>query len=143
MARILLNQLASAPKQEAQNPTWYFELPYHQGDKLEILQLTVSREKPESVSGHKPIIAWSVILELEPENLGKVRIKLVLHEEKISSFFWTEKASSRSLLEAHFEQLAQRFLAAGLEPDSLQWAQRIDNTQPDSPPSSSLIHEKI
>ncbi len=140
LARLALDQLASLPKNESAQPTWHFEIPYFQGETLETLRLTISQESSQEKSGQPREAPWSVTLELEPENLGKIRVKILIQGEKINSFFWSERQTTRQLFEKHFDVLKHQLQKAGLDPETLQTAKTIDDPQPAAPSNQHLIN---
>lgn len=142
IARITLDQLASLPK--ADNPvlTWHFELPVLQEEAFDPLRLTIqgdprqTRDEPEE----RP---WSVVIEMEPANLGKIRIRLVLQEKRISAYFWSESEQTRGLFERHMQSLAGNLLSQGLEPEHLQTVRDAPPVPPSLRPDVPLVDENI
>ncbi len=135
LARLVLDQLASLPKNESSSPGWHFEIPYFHGGTLERLRLTIAQESPQEKPGNPDETAWSVILELAPEYLGKIQIKITTQGERIHTYFWSEKASTRQLFEKHFDHLQSQLQQAGLDPKVLQTAKTVTPPQPPTPPN--------
>ncbi len=145
LARIVLNQLASLPKPDTQMLTWQLEIPFRDGERLETLRLTIAGSKQAKGAAYE-LLPWTVDLEMEPPGLGRIRIKLVLQGKKISSYFWGETATTTCLLEHHLDTLAQRFRAAGLEPNHLQAVKKPQaNLRPAAslPAAGPLLDEKV
>jgi flagellar hook-length control protein FliK len=119
LARIVVDQIASLPKPETQALSWHLEIPFRDEKTLESLQLTIAGER-RAKGDPSETSPWTVDLEMTPPGLGRIRVRLVLQGEKISSYFWGESETTLRLLEHHLDTLAQRFRAAGLEPNCLQ-----------------------
>ncbi len=119
LARIVVDQIASLPKPETQVLSWHLEIPFRDGENLESLQLTIAGEQ-RAKGDPSETSPWTVDLEMTPPGLGRIRVRLVLQGEKISSYFWGESETTLRLLEHHLDTLARRFRAAGLEPNYLQ-----------------------
>ena len=135
IARITLDQLASLPKTDNPVLTWHFELPVLQEEAFDSLRLTIqgdsrqTRDEPDE----RP---WSVVIEMEPVNLGKISIRLVLREKRISAYFWSESERTRGLFERHMQSLADNLLSQGLQPEHLQ-------TVRDAPPAATPLRHDI
>ncbi len=140
LARLVMDQLASLPKNESAFPVWHFEIPYFQGESLERLSITISQESPQEKASQPREKPWSVILELAPENLGEIRVKIIIQGEGISSYFWSEKPTTRKLFEKHFDILKQQLEKAGLQPEKLQTAKILASPQSETPSNHSLIN---
>lgn len=119
LARIVLDQLASLPKPDAQMLTWQMEIPFRDGERLATLRLIIAGGRQAKGDPAEPP-PWTVDLEIAPPRLGRIRVKLVLQGETISSYWWGETEATTCLIEHHLDTLAQRFRAAGLEPNHLQ-----------------------
>ncbi|MBN2700633.1 MAG: flagellar hook-length control protein FliK [Methylothermaceae bacterium] len=143
LARIVLDQLASLPKPDNPTLTWHVEIPFRTGEFVQTLRLTVNGEKTAAKDPREKA-PWTVDLEMDPPGLGRIRVKLLLQGENISSYWWGEKAHTARLLERHMDTLAQRFRSAGLQPERLQTLAEIE-AQPvsESIVKGPLLDEKI
>ncbi len=144
LAHILLNQLASLPKPDSQFCTWHLTLPYRDGERLENLRLIISG-KPKHKSQGDETWPWTVEMELAPEGLGRIHIKLILEGNRVSSYFRGE-AQTIHLLDRHLDALAERFCALGLTPYRLKAVAEKRPQEPKAIPkmlTGALLDEKI
>ncbi len=142
IARIVLDQLASLPKMDSPSFTWHFELPFKNGEGIDLLHLTIQGEQ-HSAKRTVQNPSWSVVVEMEPPDLGKIQVRLVLQDEQVSAYFWSESDRTHQLFERHLDKLAQNFRSQGLQPNLLQ---TLDGTPPASPqpaPDRPLVDESI
>lgn len=118
IAKIVLDQLSSLPKEESAKQSWQFELPFLSGNtQTDSLKLTITQEDKNSLSEEEE--SWSVVLEISPPGLGPIYSKIILKGNQVDSYFWSEEASVCDLIESHLGQLASRLNAAGLETGQL------------------------
>lgn len=142
LARIVVDQIASLPKPETQALSWHLEIPFRDGERLESLNLTIAGER-RAKGDLGETLPWTVELEMAPPGLGRIRVKLVLQGEKISSYFWGERDTTICLLERHLDTLARRFRAAGLEPNYLHAVDKLRSGPIKPVATGPLLDEKI
>ncbi len=115
VARIVVDQLNSLPRPEDPTPTWHFEVPFRQGQEFHDLRLTVRGEKAAS-PGNTGARPWTVDLEMDLPDLGRLQARLIYLNGEITTHLWSDRAATRALFERHLDHLAQRFRQAGLTP---------------------------
>ncbi len=143
IAKIVLDQLASLPREESTRQTWQMELPFNNGSaQTGSVKLQITQEEGSASSEAEP--SWSVVLEINPPGLGKIYSKIVLKSEgeQVDTYFWSDKPSTRALIDNNLNKLQQRFSSAGLESGKL-------GTQPGRPveaepkkPGDQLVSEQ-
>ncbi len=143
LARIVLDQLASLPKPDTQLFAWHLEIPFSEGERFKTLRLTITGEgNPNKRSSVTPR-PWTVDLEIAPPGLGRIRAKLVLQGNQISSYFEGETEATVSLIEHHLNALAARLQAAGLEPNCLQVCGKLQALTPEITTAGPLLDEQV
>ncbi|RLA23630.1 MAG: hypothetical protein DRQ61_03400, partial [Gammaproteobacteria bacterium] len=118
VAKIVLDQLASLPKEESLKQSWQLELPFLSGGtQTDSLKLTITQEDVNSSSEKEA--SWSVVLEITPPGLGTIYSKIILNGNQVDSYFWSEDAVVCDLIENHLNDLAKRLSSVGLETGQL------------------------
>ncbi|HUL13767.1 MAG TPA: flagellar hook-length control protein FliK [Methylococcaceae bacterium] len=113
LAKIVLDQLASLPQNEGEPITWQIEIPFSDGRYSDSAKLRIVREgKAESQAEQA---YWSVLLELNPPNLGTIHSRITLIGERIETYFWSDLEATSKLINSRLELLAARLQQAGLE----------------------------
>jgi flagellar hook-length control protein FliK len=118
IARIQLHQLASINQEDPAQPLWQFELPIRQGEKIDSWHIQLEKEpkSPDSPDGQ----GWNIVLRIDLEPLGPMRVNLKLRDDNISSIFWVEKETTKTSLEQNLPRLSRAFANAGLKVDKLE-----------------------
>jgi hypothetical protein len=143
LAHIVLDQLASLPKPDRQFFTWHLTLPYRDGERLESLHLIISG-KPKRQSPNEEPWPWTVEMELAPDGLDCLRIKLILEGDRVSSYFKSTPQTVH-LLARHLDALRERLRAVGLIPYHLQAVaeERPKSSAVPKELAGALLDEKI
>lgn len=112
IARIVLDQLASLPKNDDPQINWQIEIPYTDGDHTNSVKLKINRDEKPSDENNQP--NWSVVLELNPPSMGTLHSKISLMDGMIDTYFWSDQQSITSLVQEQIEILTIRYKEAGL-----------------------------
>lgn len=113
ISRIVLDQLASLPKEDGPRQQWQITLPFFNADSgSDTARLKILKEEQES--GNNVDVSWSVVLEIKPPGLGTVYSKIILNGDQVDTFFWSDSESTRAIIDLNLEKLEQKFLKAGL-----------------------------
>jgi hypothetical protein len=141
ISKIVLDQLASLPKEEGTKQSWQLDLPFHSGAaQADSLKLTITQEDKNSSSESEA--SWSVVLEISPPGLGTIYSKIILQGNQIDSYFWSEDAAICDLIDNHLGELEKRFSAVGLEAGQLE-TRNGKPVEADSPkPENQLVSER-
>jgi flagellar hook-length control protein FliK len=142
IARIVVDQLASLPKNDVQQNSWQIQIPYTHGQHTDTVQLNISREPKPSKGNEKP--NWSVVLELNPPGLGKLQSRISLIDDRIDTYFWSDQQAIAALVHANLSQLADSYTEAGLAVGNLNALEGAVNTKPsDFSAQPGLLDERI
>ncbi|GEM_PF-1260177 len=141
ISKIVLDQLASLPKEEGVKQSWQLELPFHSGTaQADSLKLTITQEDKNSASGAEA--SWSVVLEITPPGLGTIYSKIALKGNQVDSYFWSEDAAVCDLIDNHLGELKNRLSAAGLETGQLGTRNGKPVEANPQKPESQLVSER-
>lgn len=113
LAKVVIDQLHSLPKEEGGKQVWAFELPFLLENKTESLKMEIQRDKAaqnnDSESQH-----WSVNLTLTPPNLGEVQAVISYQNGVVSTYFKNQHPQTTALITENLENLKQQFQKVGL-----------------------------
>ena len=79
---------------------------------------------------------------MNPPNLGRIKNKLTLQGEQISSSFWAENQQTGELLKRHLNMLHERFRVSKLTPTSLDVQTMIEPDLEKNTSMTSNFNEK-
>jgi hypothetical protein len=144
LAKIVLDQLASAPQPNSTAQSWRLELPFHNQGRSETASLQISREGGQRAGREAEAnpSSWSVTLELNPPGLGALHSRLVLYQGEVSGVFWSERPATAELVREHLERLDARLRAAGLKTGQLNAAVGAPPEPSSSQPRPRLLDER-
>jgi len=113
LARVVLNQLTSLPKEEAAKQVWILDLPFMNKGTAESVKIEINREKP---SGHdEKEENWAVTLTITPPELATIHCKISCLDKAINTRFWSDAQDVVTKITHHLDYLDTQLKAAGLE----------------------------
>ncbi len=126
LSKIVIDQLASLPEDGQQKQIWNLELPFLNDQKPESAHVVIKREpSPSATLGESQ---WSIVVELQPPNLGTIQSKITVTEKSVSTSFRTERSDTNQLILDNLAKLRAQFNQSGLTPGDLGSRQgRFDN----------------
>lgn len=134
LARLHVNQLASLSSPQ-QHPLWVIELPLRRDNHIDLIQLRIEQD----ASSH-PLEAqerpWSVSLELQLGDLGRLYARITLLGQQVSVTLWAEENATVSLANRNIEQLQHDLVGAGLTTGTLHCQQ---GNPPHAPPRDARL----
>lgn len=113
VAKIILDQLTSLPKEDSQKQVWAFDIPFvdrGQAEKVSI-QIALDKENARQAGYDK----WSVTITMTPPGLGTIQCNLSYHNETINTCFRSQQPQTTQLISRHLDHLKQQMEAAGLK----------------------------
>lgn len=114
IARVQLNQLTML--READNPAqqqvWLMDIPVRDKQQLQWMQLQLQKNNAtdEAEAEH-----WQATLNLETQNLGKLRASIALYASSVSVMFTAETAAVVALLDDNIGLLYDKLAALNLQ----------------------------
>lgn len=141
VAKITINQLANASSDTAVRQALQLEIPFYNGQSEDALFIKIQQD--DTPNKTKQIDnKWTVSLEMNPPNLGRIKNKLTLQGEQISSSFWAENQQTGELLKRHLNMLHERFRVSKLTPTSLDVQTMIEPDLEKNTSMTSNFNEK-
>ena len=117
VARLGLHQIISAENFNNGEYMWQFEVPVKHTDAVEVVSITIEKEQKNRVNEDSD--TWVVNLALDLPRLGAVQIRISHFEQGVSTSFWTDSSSTRSVIEGQFEKLRSNLQQHGISTLSL------------------------
>ncbi len=113
LAKVVIDQLHSLPKEEGGKQIWAFELPFLIGNQTETLKMEIQRDKitqnVDADSQH-----WSVNLTLTPPNLGEIQAVVSYQNGVVNTYFKNQQPQTTALITENLDNLKQQFQKVGL-----------------------------
>lgn len=112
LAKIVLDQLTSLPKEQGSQQLWHLEIPFlHQGE-ADSVKLAIERDN--SGPEREKTATWSVTITVAPPVLGKLQCKVSYLHGAVNVRFRSTNAEVVELIERHLDTLKQHLEASGL-----------------------------
>ena len=112
LARIVVDQLLSLPREESPRQIWHIELPFINNGQAETIKLTI--EQDSSSDNPDNTNQWSVNITLTPPGLGTIHCKISYLDKTLSTHFRSEQQTTTELIQNHLQQLRTNFETAGM-----------------------------
>jgi hypothetical protein len=114
LAKVVLDQLHSVPKEDSGKQLWAFELPFLMNNQIETLKMEVQRDKANAAAETTAQTHWSVNLTLTPPKLGEVQCVISYQNGVVNTYFKNEKPQTTTLISSHLTNLKQQLQQVGL-----------------------------
>ena len=142
LARIILDQLNSLPKEESNKQTWSLELPFLNNDQTEKVSIEIEHDqepdKPEQKDN------WSVSITISPPELGTIHCKLNCYDHVVSTRFWSEQPNTVAKINSHLGYLKQQLENNGINPGLMDVQQgKPEQRRQQKPLGQNLLNEKV
>ena len=114
IAKMVLDQISSLPKEESSKQVWNIELPYLGDQKtIENISFQIEQEKNKQEQPEKN--NWTVNITLNPPNLGELYCKISCINGSINTHFWSHSSETNHLVSQNLDFLKSRLEASGLK----------------------------
>ncbi|MCX7074715.1 MAG: flagellar hook-length control protein FliK [Methylococcales bacterium] len=113
LAKVVIDQLHSLPKEDGGKQVWAFELPFLMGNQAETLKMEIQRDQI-SQNVDSQMQHWSVNLTLNPPKLGEVQCVISYQNGVINTYFKNQQPQTTVLINENLGNLKQQFQQAGL-----------------------------
>ena len=137
LARLGLLQVITAENFNNGEFMWQLEVPVKHSDGIEIVSMTIEKERSDR--REQDASRWVVNLALDLPRLGPVLIRISVFGQGVSTCFFSDSASTRSIIEQAFETLRSKLAQHGV--DSLKLS--CQQGSPAAAPSSSTTRPNI
>jgi flagellar hook-length control protein FliK len=141
LSKIVLDQISSLPQDPAGKQVWNLEFPFLNSDRAESAKLTIRRETRARSGQKEP--QWSVVVELNPPNLGTLQCKISLSGDRVNAYFRCESESTRDLIQSNLEVLQNQMSEAGLRAGHLASGTGLSSEDPKSSASQGLFDQRV
>ncbi len=142
VAKLVLDQLNSLPKEDSPKQIWYFEIPYVDQKNARALSLQIEKDKKIDVEDGKE--NWSVNITLTPPNLGKLHCKISCYDQIVNTHFWSDLQKTTNLIDRNLDYLKSQLEASGLKTGQMESYQDTPTLNPTiNLSNSNLIDEQI
>ncbi len=141
LARILLNQFQSLPKEDSNRQVWVMDLPVWRDQQADSVKVSIEKRKSHSEDDTDD--NWQVQLTLKPPGLEPIHCRITHFERKIDTLFWSDSPKTTEKVEKNLDYLRQQFEQAGLKVGQIS-AQTVKNNTPSEPLwVDSLLDQRV
>ena len=113
LAKVVLDQLHSLPKEDGNKQLWAVELPFLIDNKVETLAMEIQHDKTPNAQNQQDQ-HWSVNLTLAPPALGNVQCVISYQNGVINTHFKNQLPETTNLISKNLDTLKQQLQNAGL-----------------------------
>ena len=141
LARIILNQLTSMPKEEGQRQVWLVDLPFLHKDNAESVKIEINREHE---SENQQQENWSVDITVTPPEMATIHCKVSCFDKTISTRFWSDEQQVVNKISNNLDYLKTQFEKAGINPGQLSAHIGVPASEtPQQLTNKSLFNQKV
>jgi flagellar hook-length control protein FliK len=142
LAKIVLDQLNSLPREDGNKQSWLLELPVSYQDQIDKVHIEIELEKKSPEQEYKN--RWSVSLTLNPPGLGTIHCKLNCYDQQVSTRFWAEQKDTADKIRNSLDRFKHNLQAQGIDPGVIDVQTGDLNTAKNTgiTPSGGLISEQ-
>ncbi|MDO8938286.1 MAG: flagellar hook-length control protein FliK [Methylicorpusculum sp.] len=140
LARIILDQLASVPKEDSPKQQWLIEIPFLNQNHADSVKIEINKDQHAKQEEHNQ--TWSVTVTLSPPNIGPIRCKIAYFDNTVNTHFFAEKPQTTALIQHHLDYLKQQLEQAGLKTGHIEASEGVVESLPNRLTSDSLLDEK-
>ncbi len=113
LAKIILNQLASLPKEDGVKQAWILDIPFINKEFSESAKIEI--ERGQYKEGENNLENWTVTITITPPNLGTIHCKVTCIDKTINTRFWSETEHVVSKITHNLDYLKTQFEKVGIE----------------------------
>ncbi|MFI3186366.1 MAG: flagellar hook-length control protein FliK [Methylococcaceae bacterium] len=112
VAKIVLDQLMSLPKEDSPKQLWIIDIPYNDRQQAESVRIEVQRDKANKQEYNS--IDWSVNITITPPGLGTIHCLVSFRNDVINTYFKSQNGQTTELIKHHLDYLKNQLEASGL-----------------------------
>ncbi len=128
VAKIVLDQLLSLPKDDNQKQLWVIDIPFVNRQQAESVRIEVQRDKEKQQQAGSQ--DWSVNITITPPELGTIHCLVSYRNEVINTFFKSQSIQTTELIKHNLEYLKNQLEESGLKTGHLDAYDGAHKTQP-------------
>jgi len=145
IARLILDQLTSLPRDDAAKQVWNFELPFMDKQKPDAVRIRIEQDRRHNAAQKNN--NWSVTITLKPPKLDTIYCKIAYFDQTVNTYFWSNQSATTRLIQQNLDYLRECIEEKGLKTGHLaaQCGTPEDQTfkQSTATQPSCLLDEKI
>ncbi|PPD22323.1 MAG: hypothetical protein CTY18_04100 [Methylomonas sp.] len=148
LAKIVLDQLASLPKEDGSKPVLHLEIPFLLQGQTQTIELKIDYELPQQQQDEQnddpQARDWTVKLNLNPPGLGNISCAVVCWNRQVSTYFLSQDKHTTALLNEHLDSLKHQLENAGLAVGQIIAHNQPTGNLPEAliKPDSNLFNDK-
>ncbi|MCK9396971.1 MAG: flagellar hook-length control protein FliK [Methylobacter sp.] len=128
VAKIVLDQLTSLPKDDTPKQLWIIDIPFIDKQQAESVRIEVQRDKEnKQQSGNHD---WSVNITITPPELGTIHCLVSYRNDVINTYFKSQNNQTTELIKHNLDYLKNQFEESGLKPGHMDAHDGAQKTQP-------------
>ncbi len=141
LAKIILNQLSSLPKDEGIRQVWILDLPFVHKEIADSVSIEINRQQ-HNEEDSKPE-NWSVSITVTPPGMDTIHCNISCFDKTINTRFWSDTEAVVSTINNQLDYLKTQFEKVGIIPGhmSVQTGKPRTN-KPNSTIDQSLFDQK-
>lgn len=142
LARMILNQLASLPKEENPRQVWILDLPFLHKDNAESVKIEIDRDQPDDYDEKQE--NWTVSITVTPPESGTIHCKISCFDKTVNTRFWSDKPETVAKISTHLDYLKVQLEQAGIKTGHMSAHMGIPATDIQQQiPSQSLFDQEV
>ena len=127
LAKIILNQLTSLPKDEGPKQVWIIDIPFINKESADSVRIEIDQEKQGSNDEKQE--NWSVNITVTPPDLATIHCKISCFDKTINTRFWSDTQDVVTKISQHLDYLKQQFEKAGINPGHMTAHTGVPDTE--------------
>ncbi len=132
LAKIILNQFASLPKEDSARQVWVLDLPFVEQEKAETVRVEIDRkQQADAPEEHEN---WTVSVTITPQEKETIYCKITCYDQTINTLFWSDNEEVVEEIDQHLDYLKTQLEKSGLNTGHMSANIGVPKTE---------IHQKI
>ncbi|MGR9012792.1 MAG: flagellar hook-length control protein FliK, partial [Gammaproteobacteria bacterium] len=137
VAKLVLDQLMSLPKEDNPKQLWVIDLPFIDRQHAETVKIEIQRDKEKQQQSDSS--DWSVNITITPPELGTIHCTVSYKNDVINTFFKSQKTQTTELIRYNLDYLKNQLEEAGLTTGHMD----AHDGSPKSQPPHQLSRKKL
>ena len=127
LARIILNQLTSLPKEDGPRQVWILDLPFLNKETTDSVKIKINQEKQSNNDEKQE--NWTVNITVTPPDLATIHCKVSCFDKTINTRFWSDTQEVVTKITQHLDYLKLQFEKAGINPGHMTAHTGVPNAE--------------
>lgn len=127
LAKIILNQLTSLPKDDGTKQVWVTDLPFLDKNFPESVRIEINRK--EQGDNNEDDENWAVDITITPPDLATIHCKISYYDKMINTRFWSDEQQVVKTINNQLDRLKKQFESVGINPGHMSAHTGIPKTE--------------